>query len=190
MKKIIVAFAVSSLFVTPAFAQTFDGGYIGVDLGIDNFEISGEDVFVAGDEFDGLSGNGIQGGVFAGYDMTMGKMFVGMEASARLSDAKITYDDTADTYALSAKETFGVSGRLGSMVNDNTALYARVGWAKTKFSADVNGIVESDRDDALVLGAGLETRFAAGSLRVEYNRADYADELKNNQLSLGYAYRF
>lgn len=88
------------------------------------------------------------------------------------------------------KEAYGVSGRLGSMVNDNTALYARVGWANTKFSAAINGTGESDRDDTLTLGAGLETRFAAGSIRFEYNRADYADELKNNQFSLGYAFRF
>ena len=191
MKNIIVAVAVSSLFSAPAFAEPFQGAFAGVEVGMDNFEVSGEDIFVAGDEFDGLSGNGVQGGVFVGYDMPLGdKLFFGIEASANLSDASMTYDDGFDRLTISAKESFGLSGRLGAMVNDSTGLYGRVGFVTTEFSASVDNVSESDRDDGMVLGAGIETRVGNGSIRAEYNRADYADELKNNQFSLGYAYRF
>lgn len=190
MKKLIVAALASTLISTPAFAETFAGPYIGVQVGLDNYEIQGEDVFVAGDEFDGLSGNGIEGGVYAGYDYSLGNTFVGVEVSADLTGAKLIYDDTADSATISAEETFGASARFGAMLNDSTALYGRAGWAKTKFEASVNGATESDRDDALVLGAGLETRVGAGSLRVEYVRTDYADEVKNNRVALGYGFRF
>jgi opacity protein-like surface antigen len=55
----------------------------------------------------------------------------------------------------------------------------------------VNGVSDSDSDDGLVLGAGLETRVgSAASLRVEYVRSDYNDFVKNNAVLAGVAYRF
>ena len=190
MKKFLVAALAGSLFSTPAFAETFSGPYVGVQVGLDNYEIQGEDVFATGDEYDGLSGNGIQGGVYAGYDYSLGNTFVGVEVSADLSDAKMSYNDTIDEATISTEETFGASARFGAMLNDSTALSGRAGWAQTKFEAAINEVSASERDDALVLGAGIETRVGAGSLRVEYVRADYADEVKNNRVALGYGFRF
>jgi len=190
MKKLLVAALAGTLISTPAFAQTFNGPYVGVQFGLDNYEVKAEDVFVDGDEFDGLSGNGVQGGIYAGYDYSLGNTFIGAEVSADLSDADLTINDGTNSLRVSARETYGASARVGAMLNSSTALYGRVGWANTKFKASVNGTSDSERDDALVLGAGVETRLGAGSLRVEYTRVDYADELKNNRVALGYAYRF
>jgi len=177
---------------TPAMAQVFSGPYVGVEFGLDNYEGQGEDVFVAGDKFDGLSGNGAVGGVYAGYDIPLGAtLFAGIEAQASLSGAKVTYDDTVDSLTLKAKESFGASARLGAMLNDSTALYAKAGWVNTKFKGTINGFSDSDRDDALVLGGGIETRVGAGtSIRLEYSYADYSDFVKNNQIKAGVAFRF
>lgn len=177
---------------TPAMAQTFSGPYVGAQVGLDNYEVQASDVFTIGDKYDGLSGNGVVGGVYAGYDMPLGDtLFAGVEVNASLSGAKISYDDTADSLTLKAKETFGASARLGAMLNDSTGLYAKAGWANTKFKANVNGLRDSDHDDALVLGGGIETRVGSNaSIRLEYNYADYSDYVKNNQIKAGVAFRF
>ena len=177
---------------TPALAQPVAGPYVGVQVGLDNYELQDADVFVAGDKFDGFSGNGAVGGVYAGYDIPLGDtLFAGVEVNASLSGAKMAYDDTVDSLTLKAKETFGASARLGAMLNNSTALYAKAGWANTKFKANLNGFTDSDDEDALVLGGGIETRIGANtSLRLEYNYADYDDYLKNNQIKAGVAFRF
>ena len=177
---------------TPAMAQTFSGPYVGAQVGLDNYEVQASDVFTTGDKYDGLSGNGVVGGVYAGYDMPLGDtLFAGVEVNASLSGAKISYDDSVDSLTLKAKETFGASARLGAMLNDSTGLYAKAGWANTKFKANVNGLRDSDHDDALVLGGGIETRVGSNaSIRLEYNYADYSDYVKNNQIKAGVAFRF
>jgi len=191
MRKFVLALAVSAAFATPAMAEPFSGAYVGAEAGLDNYEGQGEDVFAAGDAFDGISGNGLVGGVFAGYDFAAGNAFFGIEGKASLSDAEASYDDTIDTLDIRAKETFGASARAGLMVNGNTGLYARVGWANTKFKVAINGTAASDNDDALVLGAGLQTRLGTNALlRVEYVRSDYSDFIKNNAVLAGVAYHF
>lgn len=191
MRKFVLALAASAAFATPAMAEPFSGPYVGVEVGLDNYEAQGEDLFAAGDEFDGISGNGVVGGVFAGYDIAAGNAFFGLEGKASLSDAEASYDDTIDTLGVRAKETFGLSARGGVMVNDGTGLFVRAGWANTRFKVNLNGVTDSDTDDGLVLGAGLQTRLGANaSLRVEYVRTDYNDFIKNNAVLAGVAYHF
>jgi outer membrane immunogenic protein len=191
MHKFVLALALSAAFATPAVAEPFSGPYIGAEVGLDNYEGQADDLFATGDAFDGISANGIVGGVFAGYDYAAGNAFFGIEAKASLSDAEASYDDTVDALDIRAKESFGASVRGGVMVNDSTGLYARAGWANTKFKVNINGTTASDSDDGLVLGAGLETRVgSAASLRVEYVRSDYNDFIKNNAVLAGVAYRF
>lgn len=191
MRKFVFALALSAAFATPAMAEPFSGPYVGAEIGLDNYEGQADDLFATGDSYDGISGNGVVGGVFAGYDFAAGNAFFGIEAKASLSDAEASYDDTFDTLSLRAKESFGASARAGLMVNDSTGLYARLGWANTKFKVDVDGFDESGSDDALVLGAGLQTRLGSNaSLRVEYVRSDYDDFIKNNAVLAGVAYHF
>ena len=188
---LFAAAATAAVVATPALAAPFAGPYVGVELGLDNYEVQAEDIFAPGDEFDGLSGNGIVGGVFAGYDVAVGNAFIGLEAKASLSDASATYDDTVDSLTVRAKETFGATARAGVMLNESTGVFARAGWANTKFKVNLNGAADSDNDDALVLGAGLQSRVgSAASVRVEYVRTDYSDFVKNNAVLAGVAFHF
>lgn len=182
----IASASLLAFVATPAMAEPFSGPYVGLEAGLDSYEVQ------AGDELDGLSGNGVAGAVYAGYDLPVSpSTFVGIEAKAALSAAEITADTGTDAFSASAKETFGATARLGAMLNDSTGLYARAGWENTRFKLAANGVSESDRDDALVLGAGLETRFGeATSFRVEYTYADYSDFIKNNAVRAGVSYRF
>lgn len=185
MRFVILAAAAAAV-ATPAMAEPFAGPYVGAEVGVDNYEIKEAGA-------DGLSANGIVGGVYAGYDLPLGtNLFAGVEVNASLSGAKSTYDDGTDVLRVKARESYGASARLGYMLNDSTALYGRAGWANTKFKASVNGVsAGSDRDDALLLGAGVETRIGSNaSLRVEYSRVDYSDFVKNNQVRAGVGYRF
>ena len=191
MRKFVLALAVSAAFATPAMAEPFSGPYVGAEVGLDNYEGQAEDLFATGDAYDGISANGVVGGVFAGYDVAVGNAFFGIEGKASLSDAEASYDDTIDALDIRAKESFGVSARAGVMVNAGTGLYARLGWANTTFKVVENGVGLSDDDDGLVLGAGLQTRLGANaSLRVEYVRSDYNDFIKNNAVLAGVAYHF
>ncbi len=191
MRKFVLALAASAAFATPAMAEPFSGPYVGAEVGLDNYEGQGDDLIADGDSFDGISGNGVVGGVFAGYDFAIGGGFVGIEGKASLSDAEASYDDGVDSLSIRAKESFGATVRGGFMVNDNTGLYARVGWVNTKFKVAIDDVSASDNDDGLVLGAGLETRVGGNaSLRLEYVRSDYSDFIKNNAVVAGVAYRF
>jgi outer membrane immunogenic protein len=172
-------------------AEPFSGPYVGAEFGLDNYEVQADDIIEAGDSVDGLSGNGVVGGVFAGYDFAAGNAFFGIEGKASLSDASAGYESASYDLSVRAKESFGASVRGGVMVNDNTGLYARVGWVNTKFKLNDDGVTASDNDDGLVLGAGLQTRVGtAASLRVEYVRSDYNDFIKNNAVLAGVAYSF
>ncbi|HEY6816747.1 MAG TPA: porin family protein [Croceibacterium sp.] len=191
MRKFVLALALSAAIATPAMAEPFSGPYVGAEVGLDNYEGKGEDLFAAGDSFDGISGNGVVGGVFAGYDIAVGNAFFGIEGKVSLSSAEASFDDGADTYTIGAEESFGASVRGGVMVNGSTGLFARAGWVNTSFKIDADGIDASGNDDALVLGAGLQTRLGSNaSLRVEYVRTDYDDFIKNNAVLAGVAYQF
>jgi len=188
---LIAAAATAAVIATPAMAAPFSGPYVGVEFGLDNYEVQAEDVLVTGDRYDGLSGNGVVGGVFAGYDVAVGNAFFGVEGKASLSDAGLTVDNSVDSLRIRAKESFGATARAGVMLNDNTGVYARAGWANTKFKANLNGVRESDNEDGLVLGAGLQSRIdPAASVRVEYVRTDYDDFVKNNAVLAGLAFHF
>lgn len=197
--RLFVAVAATFIVSSPALAQPFSGPYIGVGINYDNYEVKASDVFTVGDELDGLSGNGIAGSVFAGYDMPFGdNFFAGIEVGADLSDASATFNDTVNVLTVRAKESLLASVRVGGMLNDNTGLYARGGYINTRFKATANGASDSDREDGFLYGAGLETRVGSNaSIRIEYSIRDYGDaglgngfSVKNGQVQAGLSFRF
>jgi len=163
-------------------------------------------------DLDGLSANGIGGGLYVGYDYALSNtVFFGVEANANYSGASLSAELTDGTDSINgkirARESFGLSGRLGAMLSDSTAVYAKGGWQSTKFKLNAFDGVDSykakDTQDALVYGAGLETRISAQtSIRVEYLIEDYGSaglnsgfdtngiRVDNNKLSLGISMRY
>lgn len=213
MKKFAIAGAVAlSALPAAANAEVFNGPFLGVQFSRDAYEVKAEGVDLGGGvelDLDGLSGNGIGGGLYAGYDLALGSTaFFGVEGNANLSGASISASGTDGAGAvqlakLEARESFGLSGRLGAMVADDTGLYARLGWQSTKFKVSGEAFEgsASTTQDAFVYGAGLETRLTpVASLRVEFLIEDYGsagvDDLvsgvrvDNNKLNAGFSYRF
>lgn len=211
MKKLSVALFAIIATTSAAHAEVFSGPYVGAQISRDAYEIKTEGTDLGGAtlDFDGLSANGIGGGIYVGYDYALSNsVFFGVEANANISSASLSADlgGFADA-KVRARESFGLSARVGAMVSDSTALYARGGWQSTKFKSRISDGVDTFRtsttQDALVYGAGLETRVnPQTSLRVEYVIEDFGSaglnndfgtngiRVDNNKLSLGVSYRF
>jgi len=213
-KFILVGAVAASVFVAPASAEVFDGPFIGAQISRDAYEVKTENTDMGGVDLslDGVSANGVGGGVFVGYDYAISNnVFFGVEANFNLTSASASakLDDGTDSISgkVRARESFGASARLGYMVSDSAALYARGGWQSTKFKLSAFDGVDSyrakDTQDALVYGAGLETRVGANaSIRVEYLIEDYGSaglnkdlgangiRVDNNKLSLGVSWRY
>lgn len=212
MKKFIMIALATVAFAAPAHAEGFQGLYAGIEGGYDNFEVKVDDVdiseftgFESEGSFDGLSGNGVMGGVFAGYHLGSGNTFLAVEGFAQMSDAamSVSATDGVDTISASvrAKESYGAAVKAGIKVNNMTGLYARVGWISTNFETKLNDGVdtykESETEDAIQYGAGLETMLSdTMSLRAEYLRASYGDQgieglsVDNNNFKAGLSFRF
>lgn len=173
MKFYVLAAAVSAVVaVAPASARDFNGGYAGVALALDNFQGSGSAEGI------GFSGVGASG--FAGYDVPLStNVFAGVEANIDVNTADV--DGLID-----AKWGWGVSGRLGTKLNDSTGLYARVGYAREKLSAG-----GSSWFDGVRYGAGIETAVTENvSVRAEFSQFNYESDLINNQGTLGVVFSF
>ncbi len=161
MRKLaLVAAAAVTVVSTPALAN---GPYIGIGVTHEN---------VAGASgFEGLGFSGIGGTVFAGYSLPVNEsVFVGVEANFDLSSAKVG-DKTAGT---EADHAFGISGRLGTNLNDKTSLYGRVGYQRGRLGFTANNVTVTKSFDGLRLGAGVQTALTEKvSLRAEYGRTHY-----------------
>lgn len=214
MKKWIVAVALGLTVPAVANAEPYSGPYIGIEGGKDSYELSADlngadfDPSLAGytASLDGLSGDGVMGNIFAGYQLPLGPGFVAVEGFAGLSDAKMSasLSDGVNTAKLAAraKESYGVAAKLGVRLNNSTGVYARLGWLNTRFkvsASDSTGTVsDKQTEDAIQYGAGLETMVAAKTaLRFEYLFADYGEaglgngvSLNNSGFRAGVSYRF
>lgn len=174
MKAYFTAAVAALAVAAPAHASTFDGPFIGVDIGYDHAEVQtsssfeetfGTMTFTGADHEDGRSANGLAGGIFAGYDANFGgKFFGGVEARVGLSDAKasekssFSFTDTAnpgsndsgsEKASAELRESFSATVRLGYLLNESTGIYLRGGIVETRFKLkDTDGIlVGFDADD-------------------------------------------
>ena len=215
MKKVAFAVPIALCGATAAQAEPFSGIYAGVEAGMDNYELSADldggafDPTLDGANIalDGLSGDGIVGGAFLGYQASFdGGLFVAAEGFGSFSDAdmSLSVSDGVDTIGITAKakETYGVAGKLGFRVNTSTGVYARLGWINTKFETTlddgIDTITVGETEDGIQYGAGLETMIGPRtSLRFEYVRSDYGSadlgngvSLQNDAFRSGLAFRF
>ena len=173
-------------------AAKFSGPYVGAALTADSVTVGGEDIFENGDEFRGLGDSGVGGSIFAGYNFLFGTAGVaGLEINGDISTAKLVFDDTVDRVQIKAKEGFGVTARVGAAINNQTLLYARGGYQRTRvrFSDpdDVAFGSFSEWGDGVRAGVGLESSFGGGNtkFRVEYNYNNYEAGVLNHQALAG-----
>ncbi|PTQ12166.1 hypothetical protein CLG96_06315 [Sphingomonas oleivorans] len=171
-KKVLIAAVAVAGAATAAQASDFNGPFIGGGATLDNVNGSGE--------FEGIGADGVGGTAFLGYDLPLGRAFVGAEANIDLN--------TADAQGFEAKWGWGVSARAGYRIQDTTGIYGRIGYQRSKVGAEGFG---SAWGDGIRFGGGVETGITdSTSLRFELNHVNYESDLKNNQAVVGVVFGF
>ncbi|MDA5193824.1 outer membrane protein [Govanella unica] len=188
---VLAAAALVAGLSTAAMAQSndaaFNGLYFGGQVGYDSYK----------NDFGPfqLAGQGVEGGIFAGYNYRVNSMVLGLEGQLGLSNAKNKIDFGGDDITTKARESYGITARVGALVGDNTLAYVHGGWVNTRFKSKDFLEVNSQHLNGWKLGVGLETLVAQNvSLRAEYAYSDYEKkndfEPKNSSFQVGVAYHF
>lgn len=128
------------------------------------------------------AGTGAGGGIFGGYGLTQGPIYLGVEGNADVSntDWNIERDPTGRIYSVAQDYTLGASLLAGYVVNGNTLIYGRVGAADTRFQTKyhdeggVNYVTPATTKLGLRLGGGVTTPVSSNAyLRFDYTWTRY-----------------
>lgn len=156
MKKLIALAALATAaFASPAMASDFAGPRIEVTAGAD--DVTG-----------GVDPTDVTYGGVLGYDLQVGKVVVGVEATAA------NVFDRAD---------LGAAARLGYTLNQNVLAYTRVGYTNLDLGAQ--------SADGLAVGGGLEVKLVGSTfVKAEYRYTDFEGGLGRHGGLVGFGLRF
>lgn len=166
MKIYLIVATVAAFAATPSHAETFNGPFVGIDVGYDNAEFDsrwaedgtyfdgyGTYTYKIRERVNGQSANGLSGGVFVGYDTIVnGKFFAGVELRAALSSAKLENLYTEDyKYVDATNPQYNFS-------DSETSKY--VARAKESFSGTARvGYLLNESTGAYLRGGIVHSRF-------------------------------
>lgn len=161
-------------------APIWTGAYVGAQGGAKWSDIST-------DFSSSFSATDVVGGGFAGFNLGLGAIIVGVEADASLDSSKFTYTPSfsGGTGAFESDWSGTVRGRIGIPVGP-ALLYATAGYAWTDATLtekNASGTTFSQKQtfNGVVYGLGAETYVLPNmSLRLEALRFDYG----SNKLSI------
>lgn len=172
---LLAAVAASALFAAaaPASAQgKIDGFYAGSSIG---GTAGSHDTAITGTAFKAdLSSYGFVTGAFAGYGMTFGSLYAGVEGQFDVSTAK---GSATGVYKVENPYTGAAVARLGYVL-PSALLYVNGGWAYSQFKVNdyVVGVKTDKWTNAVRVGAGLEYNMGNGMFtRVGYD-VDFSSE--------------
>lgn len=193
MKKIVAsALAAASVFsLSPAFAEPFQGPFIGAHAGWNEDRVRGAHTDV-GDLNVREAGDKFFGGIFAGYDLKVApRIVIGAEAGFDMA-----VDDRIGGAAgyIDPNYSFDVTARAGYLVSPKTLLFVRGGYENTRARVS-NGITEGhDTFDGWTVGGGVEREIMDHvSASLEYRYADlgsHGNTFDRHQALVGVAYHF
>jgi outer membrane immunogenic protein len=180
---------------TPALAQ--GGPFIGVVAGYEGIEVESSDNSVTADASSTVYG------VNAGYDLSLGSAFVGIEGELSTSGGSTDFPDnfSGARDRLDANGQYYLGARAGVAVTPGIAAYGKIGYTSLSTRAFTSsGTLDELKENAggLRYGAGLQVQLP-GPLegRVEYRRSRYKDvndgtfgDATTNQLVGGLGLRF
>ena len=159
----------------------------------------------------GLSGNGVLGGLTAGYDYQINSFVAGLEGDISWADINKSSSFTGAAVlgtrlTTSAKKRMSffstVRGRLGYAF-DRYMIYGAGGLAIADLEATANGVSDSKTALGWTLGAGAEAAITSNVVaRFDYSYQDFGDqdfnlggtgvstEFNDHQVRAGIAYKF
>lgn len=195
-----LAIAAAGFAATPALAQVggAPGGlYIGAVAGYEGVDLE------AADGSASASADAAVYGVNAGYDISLGSAFVGIEGEFSTSGSTTEFPDSFSGArdSLEANGQYYIGARAGFALTPGIAAYGKVGYTSLDTSAFTSaGSLEELEDNAggLRFGGGLQVQLP-GPLegRLEYRRSTYEDvsegvfgDATTDQVVAGLALRF
>jgi len=201
MKKLILAALATALLPASAFAQdaAIGGAFVGGQIGWGKRSVDLDFGLPGVADFD-KSRDGIDYGVFAGYDYGVGSnVIVGVEAGIGFGGKTLRDTPVAGlTAEIDPKWNYDVSARAGVLATPNLLVYGRLGYGaeRTRVSTvstlqGVTSASEKGWSDGLIYGGGLEYGLnEAASIRTEYRHRDMDGGYAADQVLAGLAFRF
>lgn len=201
MKKIFATALFAACFISaPALAQ--EGGapgglYVGAIGGYEGIDLE------AADGSASASADAAVYGINAGYDLSLGNLFVGVEGELSTSGNSTEFPDSFSGArdGLEANGQYYVGARAGAALTPGIAAYGKVGYTSLSTKAfTTSGSLDELKDNAsgLRYGGGLQVQLP-GALegRLEYRRSSYKDvadgafgDATSDQVVAGLALRF
>ncbi len=199
MKKIILFAAIGAgLAATPAVAQEAPGGlYVGALGGYEGVDVDSADGTAT------ASADSAVYGVNAGYDLSLGGAFVGLEGEISTSDGTTSFPDSFGG-AREGLETGGqyyLGARAGFALTPGIAAYGKLGYTAldTRAFTSSGSLGELEENtDGIRYGGGLQVQLPGPlEARLEYRRSKYDDladtdqgDATTDQLVAGVGIRF
>lgn len=176
MRKIVTLAALAaSLAATPAFAQAAGGLYVGAIGGYEGIDVDSADGSVSADADSAVYG------INAGYDLSLGSAFVGVEGELSTSSGSTEFPDSFSgaREGLDTGGQYYIGARAGVALTPGIAAYGKVGYTSLSTKAFTeSGSLDELEDNAggLRFGGGLQVQLP-GPLegRLEYRRSKYKD---------------
>lgn len=164
---------------SPAFADEFEGPFVGAATGYSRDEVGpelGDGIALPAE----LTRDAAFFQLFGGYDFAVApRVRLGIEAAFGLgADDALRLRDPAGSITLDPEYSFEVSGRAGYLASDKALLYVRAGYQNSRFEATLaqtGSATARDKDnaDGWLAGGGLEYAFSdALRSRIEYRYSD------------------
>ena len=201
MKRVFALAAVAAgLVAAPAVAQdnTAPGGlYVGALGGYEGIDVESSDGSVSADADSAVYG------VAAGYDISLGSAFVGIEGELSTSGGSTEFPDsfTGARDGLDADGQYYIGARAGVALTPGIAAYGKVGYTSLDTEAFTSaGSLDELEENAggLRFGGGLQVQLPGPfEGRVEYRRSRYEDvadgafgDVTTDQVVAGVGVRF
>ena len=180
MKKTLAAVAIASgIFAVPSMAQaqtTAPGGfYVGALAGYEGLDVESGDGSVSADADSAVYG------ITAGYDLSLGSAFVGVEGELSKSGGSTEFPDSFSGArdGLDADGQYYIGARAGFALTPGIAAYGKVGYTAldTKSFTSAGSLDElKENANGLRFGGGLQVQLPGPlEARVEYRRSRYDD---------------
>lgn len=196
MKKILILGAIGcGTISTPALAQS--GFYVGAIGGYEGIEVDTADGSLA------ARGSSAVYGVNAGYDLSLGSAFVGIEGEVSTSDGSTEFPDSfaGARDGLEANGQYYLGARAGFALTPGIAAYGKFGYTSLSTSSFTSsGSLDEleENTGGLRYGAGLQVQLPGPlEARVEYRHSRYKDvndgtygDATTNQVVAGLGLRF
>ena len=176
MRKFLALTALAAgIAATPALAQSSGGLYVGALGGYEGIDVETSDGSAS------ASADSAVYGVNAGYDLSLGSAFVGVEGEYSASGGDTTFPGTVAGArdGLEANGQYYVGARAGMALTPGIAAYGKVGYTALGTKAFTTAGTLSELEDnagGLRFGGGVQVALPGPlEARLEYRRSKYKD---------------